>query len=123
VPTAFVTVLGLGRIVLGLVSIFGIAPAVRLLGVPPAHDTPTARLFARLFGVRDIGLGVLVLWSLERPGVLPFVLLFNAAHDLADALMIAVPLVRRQGIDRTAGLSLAFALGGLSLWLVAWSRL
>lgn len=122
-PTAFLIALALGRVVLGLVSIFGIGPAARLLGVPLAHDTPTARLFARLFGVRDLGLGALVLWFLDDPAVLPFTLVFNAAHDLADASMIAVPLVRRQGIDRTAGLSLAFALGGLSLWIIAWWRL
>jgi hypothetical protein len=44
---------------------------------------------------------------------------FWLAMDLGDAVMIAIPLLRRQGIDRAASLSLAFALGGASAWTVA----
>ena len=43
-------------------------------------------------------------------GVLPFVILFNALTDFGDLVAIAVPLVRRQGIDRAAWTSAAFAL-------------
>ena len=43
----------------------------------------------------------------------------NLAMDLGDATMIAIPLVRKQGIERAARLSLAFALGGATAWIVA----
>jgi hypothetical protein len=105
---------------MGLAPILGARPVAQLLGFPSAHDTPTTRLFARLFGVRDIGLGILVFWALQDVAMLRFVFLFNAAHDLADALVIGVPLVHKQGIDRAAYLSLACALGGLMCWLITW---
>jgi Domain of unknown function (DUF4267) len=119
--TRFVTVLALPRIGIGLTPILAAGPASALLGFPRQHDTATSRLFARLFGVRDIGLGALVLLALSRPELLPFTFLFNAAHDLGDVVMIAIPMVRRQGLGRAAGLSLAFAVSGGLLWVVAWS--
>jgi hypothetical protein len=70
------------------------------VGFPDSHDTATARLMGRLFGVRDIGLGVLALWGLSRPEVLPFLLLFNAFMDLGDLVATGIPLVKRQGIDK-----------------------
>lgn len=119
----FACVLAAGRILLGLAPIVAAAPLARLLGFPEAHNTPSTRLFARLFGVRDIGLGVLVLCMLPQPELLRWSFVFNAFHDLGDILMIAVPLVRQQGINRAAGLSLGFACIGLSAWLLAcwWS--
>ncbi|RYE92284.1 MAG: DUF4267 domain-containing protein, partial [Myxococcales bacterium] len=83
-----------------------------------AHDNPTARLMGRWFGVRDIGLGALVFWSLRHPETLDFILLFNALTDLGDLVAIAIPLARRQGIDRAALSSAAFALPAGLAWLV-----
>lgn len=94
-----------------------------MLGFPASHDTATARLMARFFGVRDIGLGVLALWSLRHPETMSFVLLFNAFMDAGDLVSTLIPLVKRQGIDRAAAVSALFALiGGLawfSMWLIA----
>lgn len=106
-----------GRVLIGLGPIAAARPVARLLGFPDAHDNPTTRLMARLFGIRDIGLGALMLAALHGQASLGFALLFNAAHDVADAAAISVPLLRRQGIDRAAGLSLLFALGGCATWL------
>lgn len=118
--TIAVTGMALGRIVLGLAPFIAAAPAARLVGFPAAHDTPTARLMGRFFGVRDIGLGVLALWALRTPEVLPFVLLFNAMMDAGDLVATGIPLIRRQGIDRGAALSAAMAtIGGLG-WLAMW---
>lgn len=121
--TVAVSGLALGRIALGLAPIIAAGPASRLLGFPSRHDNPTARLMGRLFGVRDIGLGVLAFWALGHPEALPFVLLFNALHDAGDLFSITIPLVKRQGIDRAALASAAFAIiGGLSwftMWLIA----
>ncbi|MFT3694815.1 MAG: DUF4267 domain-containing protein [Kofleriaceae bacterium] len=115
-----VTGLGLGRIALGLAPFLAAGPSSRLLGFPRSHDNATARLMGRFFGVRDIGLGVLAFYAAAHPETLPFIVLFNAFMDLGDLAAIAIPLVKRQGIDRAALLSAMFAAtGGLS-WLIVW---
>lgn len=108
------------RAALGLAPIVAPARASRLLGFPPEHDNPTARLMGRLFGVRDIALGVIAYAALHGQVSLPFALLLNFACDLADAAMISIPLVRRQGIDQAATWSLAFASLGAASWILVW---
>jgi uncharacterized protein DUF4267 len=115
--------MGVGRVVLGLVPFVAAGRSALLLGFPQAHDTPTTRLMARFFGVRDVGLGVLVFYALSHPVVLPFVLLFNALTDFGDLGAIAIPLLRRQGIDRAAWSSVGFALPAGIAWLAVLSRL
>jgi hypothetical protein len=118
-----IAAMGVGRMVLGVAPFVAAGPGARMLGIPAAHDSATARLMARFFGVRDVGLGVLVFYALHHPATLAFVLLFNAATDLGDLVATLVPLVRRQGIDRTAWTSAAFALpaglGWLTMFLLA----
>jgi hypothetical protein len=112
--------MGLGRIALGLAPFVAAGPSARLLGFPASHDTATARLMGRFFGVRDIGLGVLAFYGLAHPAALSFIMIFNALMDLGDLFAISIPLVKRQGIDRGAALSAMFAAtGGLS-WLLVW---
>lgn len=113
--------MALGRIGLGLAPFVAASPTSRLLGFPAAHDTPTARLMGRLFGVRDIGLGVLVFYALLHPLVLPFVFLFNATMDGGDLFSVSIPLVKREGIDRAALLSGLFATMGGTGWLIMWA--
>jgi Domain of unknown function (DUF4267) len=115
-----VSAMGLGRIALGLAPFVAAGPSSRLLGFPASHDTATARLMGRFFGVRDVGLGVLVFYALRHPEAAPFIFLFNAFMDLGDLLAIAIPLVKRQGIDRAAAGSALFALTGGLGWLVVW---
>lgn len=115
--------MGVGRIILGLAPFFAAGPSSRMMGFPKTHDTATARLMARLFGVRDVGLGVLVFYGLGHAAALPFVLVFNALTDFGDLVAIAIPLVRRQGIDRAAWTSAAFALPAGLGWLAAFSQL
>ncbi|HUJ57807.1 MAG TPA: DUF4267 domain-containing protein [Kofleriaceae bacterium] len=114
------TAMALARIAIGLAPFLAAGPTSRMLGFPAAHDTPTARLMARMFGVRDAGLGVLVFWAMRHPEALPFVALFNAAMDAGDLVSILVPLVKRQGIDRAALSSAMFALIGGASWLIVW---
>ncbi|MDB4933202.1 MAG: hypothetical protein JWP87_174, partial [Labilithrix sp.] len=85
--------MGIGRVVLGLAPFVAAEPSSRLLGFPAQHDNPTARLMGRLFGVRDVGLGVLVFYGLTHPAVLAFLLLFNAITDFGDLFAIGIPLV------------------------------
>ena len=121
--TLFSTVIaamGLGRIALGLAPFVAAGPASRLLGFPVRQDNPTARLMGRFFGVRDIGLGVLAFYAIEHPETAPFLFLFNAFMDAGDLFAIAIPLVKREGIDRAALLSAGFAAFGGIAWLVVW---
>ena len=84
--------MGLGRIALGLAPFVAAGPASRLLGFPTKHDNPTARLMGRLFGVRDIGLGVLAFYAIEHPETAAFLFLFNAFMDLGDLFAVSIPL-------------------------------
>ena len=112
--------MGLGRIALGLAPFLAAGPTSRLLGFPTSHDTATARLMGRFFGVRDIGLGVLAFYALRHPDAAPFIFLFNAFMDAGDLVSITIPLVKRQGIDRAAALSALFAMTGGLGWLIVW---
>lgn len=113
--------MGVGRIILGLAPFVAAGPSSKLLGFPAQHDNATARLMGRFFGVRDVGLGVLVFYALSHPAALAFLLLFNALTDFGDLLAIGIPLARRQGIDRGAWTSAAFALPAGLAWLLVLS--
>jgi len=116
-----ISAMGVGRIAIGLAPFLAARPTSRALGFPQSHDTPTARLMARLFGVRDVGLGALAFYAVAHPEAASFLLLFNASMDGGDLLSTAIPLAKRQGIDRGALTSAAFALTGGICWLVVWS--
>jgi hypothetical protein len=114
--TLFSTVIaamGLGRIALGLAPFVAAGPASRLLGFPVRQDNPTARLMGRFFGV-------LAFYAIAHPETAPFLFLFNAFMDAGDLFAIAIPLVKRDGIDRAAILSALFAAFGGAAWLIAW---
>jgi hypothetical protein len=113
--------MGVGRILLGLAPFVAADTVARWMAFPPSHDNPTTRLMARFFGVRDVGLGVLVFYALRHPPLLGFVLLFNAVTDLGDLGAIAIPLVGRQGIDRGALMSSAFAMFAAIGWFTMYS--
>jgi hypothetical protein len=118
--TLAISGMGLGRIAIGVAPFIAAASSARMLGFPAAHDNPTSRLMGRLFGVRDIGLGVLALYAARHPETLGFIMLFQAAMDLGDLSAISIPLIKRQGIDRAAVASALFAtIGGLG-WLIMW---
>ena len=118
-----VAAMGVGRILIGLAPFVAAGPASRLLGFPTAHDNPTARLMARFFGVRDIGLGVLAFYALQHPEAAAFIFLFNALMDAGDLFAISIPLANADGIARGAVRSAVLAIGGglgwLSLWLLS----
>ncbi|HUA73677.1 MAG TPA: hypothetical protein VL988_02875 [Solirubrobacteraceae bacterium] len=99
-----------------------LAPSRPLAGkVPLAPDTdhfPEARLFVRGFSAHQVGVGLLGLASLTRPGLRRSAMLLAAATDLAD---IASALIEardraRYDIDLTGGI--AFSSLGLASALV-----
>lgn len=112
--------MGLGRIAIGLAPFVAAGPAARLLGFPLSHDNPTSRLMGRMFGVRDIGLGILAFYAIRHPETAGFIFLFNALMDAGDLLAITVPLVKRQSLDRAAALSALLAIGGGLGWVLLW---
>jgi len=114
--------MGIGRIALGLIPFLAAKRSAALLGFPAAHDTPTTRLMARFFGVRDVGLGILVFYALTHPASLLFILGFNATMDFGDLIAISIPLFKRQGIDRAAWTSALFALPAAIAWLTVLSQ-
>jgi Domain of unknown function (DUF4267) len=111
--------MAIGRIAIGAAALLAPGPTSKLLGFPRDHDNATARLMGRLFGVRDVALGVLVWRFKEDPAVAPWVFRFNAAIDAGDATAVAVAVGGRQGIDRGALSSAVPALGAA----VGWSAL
>jgi len=118
--TTIAFAMALGRIALGLAPFVAARPASRLVGFPVSHDSATARLMGRLFGVRDIGLGVLVFYSLLHPVVAPFIFLFNATMDGGDVVSVSIPLIKREGIDRGALVSGLMATLGGTGWIIMW---
>ena len=116
--TPIVYAMGVGRILLGLAPIVAPQQASKLLRFPADHDNATARLMGRLFGVRDIGLGVLVMYAVSDIPLLKWVFLFQAATDAGDILCIA-PNLRDPKMKKAATASLAFAMAGCSGWLIA----
>ena len=121
--TVFLYTLAGLRILIGILPIFAADSSSKLLGFPQEHNNATSRLMGRLFGVRDIGLGILVIGMMDNPQGLVFSLLLNLGTDIADATMIAIPLVKGQGIRKAAGLSILMALCGACCWFVAWYQL
>ncbi len=82
-----------------------VAPSVtaRVFGFPADQDNGSARALGRLFAVRDVALGLLVLGLPEdNPRVAAAVYKLNALVDGGDALTAVTALVRRHGIDRAA---------------------
>ena len=115
----FAALLGLVRHVIGLMPIFAFGKMTELAGFSREQSTPTAQLFARLFGNRNLGLAFLVFATLSNPPLLSFALFFNAAHDAFDACAITVPLLKKQGISRPATIFLAFAMTGVVVFSLA----
>lgn len=109
--------MAVGRIALGAAAVLAPGPSSRLLGFPASQDSPSARLIGRLFGVRDIALGALVLRARTDPAFARFTYLLNASVDAADAASMAAAVIGRQGIDRAALSSAVPALAGISGWL------
>jgi hypothetical protein len=115
-PRRTATAMAIGRIAIGAAALLAPGPTSKLLGFPRDHDNPTARLMGRLFGVRDVALGVLVWRFKDDPVVAPWVYRFNAAIDAGDAASIAVAVGGRQGIDRGALSSAVPAVGAAVGW-------
>jgi hypothetical protein len=91
--------------------------ARRLFGIPEAQDSGALRMVARLFGVRNVALG---LWALAArdhgPDERRLCYGLNAAVDAADLGILAIGAVTGEGLVQAA--IMGGALGGSAL--LAW---
>lgn len=106
-----------GRIAVGVASVLAPRTAAKLFGFPSDHDNGTARAMGRLFGVREIVLGAMVLKLQDDPRIAPDLYRLNACVDAGDAAAMATALIHRDGIDRGAVLTLFVALGAVAGWV------
>jgi hypothetical protein len=109
--------MGIARIAIGAAALLTPRMTSRLMGFPTEHDNPTARLMGRLFGVRDVILGVLVLTMHDDPRIARSIYQLNAAVDAGDAASMATAIIGRQGIDRAALSSAALAVPAAFGWI------
>jgi hypothetical protein len=117
--TLFARALGLARMTIG--AGIWLAPRQAMAALGFDADNPQALALARLAGTRDVALGTLAVATAGDAERAPRVLALNAAVDAGDALAFAVPLARREGIDRAAlgGVLTAAAATAIGLWLAA----
>lgn len=105
------------RAAIGAASILAPSRASRIMGYPAEHDSATARLAGRLFGVRELLLAWLVVEGSGRPeGLSRNALMTQAAVDAADVAVQVWPLLRREGIARGAAGGAIVAAGAAVMW-------
>lgn len=114
------------RVGLGVAAIAAPGPLLSVFGAPEGSDNAVMRYFARIFGVRNIALGLQVWAARDDAERLRRLALMNAAIELSDAVVGAataarVPEMRRAGVAAVAT-SLAVASGFVGLSVVAGRR-
>ena len=92
----------------------------KVMGFPPESDTPSSRLVARFFGLREIAMGLLTLTLVRRNPRDRRLMEWNAVVDGSDAILAGIALAHRRGIDRAALGTLALAVPLCAAWL--WLR-
>ncbi len=114
-----------GRILIGLAPFVAPGPLVRLFRLPHSEDTTSGRLFARFFGVRDIGLGILVAAMLDDLSWLRWAFLFNAGMDVGDFLAVLLAVRAKPTLKKSYLLFGSFSVAGGLGWVVLyfWSGL
>lgn len=102
-----------------------LAPGVLLqaFGIDATEDSPTLRYFARLFGIRNAVMGVLLWQVRDNPRALARMATLNAATEALDAVAAAVPLAtgktKPQAAAGAIGASLTVGAGFAGLALAA----
>lgn len=101
---------------IGVASICAPSASARIAGFPAAHANPSARLMARLFGVRELLLAWLVFDAVRGGDPAPSVFVLQAAVDAADVAAQSVSVIKGDGIARGAISGMALAGGAAVLW-------
>lgn len=80
---------------------------VRLLGFP--EDSSTARTFARMIGVRDLGVALVLLISAADPSVHKRVAQVAGLVDVGDGAAVAIGALNDPAMRRAAARNVPFA--------------
>ena len=101
----------------GVLALLAPRLGIAVFGFPASHDSGTARLLGRLFGIRELVIAGLTLLFDDDEARRPVLYRLNAALDGSDAVVAAAAVVTRRGVDRAA-LSIVLVGGALAaLWL------
>jgi len=111
------------RIVIGLGPFVAAGLVTRWLGFPASESSTSAVVFARLFGVRDIGLGAVILWSIDRPELWGPVVVLNGLTDLGDLVAFLLGMRGRPDLWRPLGACAAIAGPACLAWGVVYLML
>jgi hypothetical protein len=107
-----------GRIVIGSSILLATRHTHRLFGIGSEHDTAALRVMSRLFGIRDVVLGVWALSARDRaPASRRVCYRVNAAVDAADLVALLIGAASGEGLVRAAVMAGAFGGVGLVSWL------
>ncbi|MFM9135939.1 MAG: DUF4267 domain-containing protein [bacterium] len=98
------------RVTIGAAAALAPGPLLAAFGIADDEDSPTLRYFARLFGIRNAVLGVLLWQARNDPKRLGTLAAVNAATEILDAIAGSAPLVTRQGRDASAAAAVATSL-------------
>lgn len=102
-----------GRLGLGAACVAAPGLVVRLLGFP--DRSPTARTFARMLGVRDLAMGLVLLATAGDPQAHRRAVQIAGLVDLGDVAAIAAGAATDGGMRAAAVRNLPFA-GGSALF-------
>jgi hypothetical protein len=83
----------------------------------PGSDTEAARYVARLLGIRQVVLGVMLWQSREDRTWLRRMATLNALMEALDAVATVVALVQRRGDDRPSAATVGAALSASAVFL------
>ncbi|MDP9326290.1 MAG: hypothetical protein M3O87_07115 [Candidatus Dormibacteraeota bacterium] len=113
------TGISVARVGVGAIAI--IAPGVlrRVMGSPASHDSASLDMFSRLFGVREIAVGMHSIAAVQSSPRKPDVYAHNALVDGADAAVMLVTAIKGGGARRAAigGFFTAVPVVATWLWL------
>ena len=86
--TVLIIIICAGRIVVGIGPFIKPKLLMRSFQFPQGHENQTSIVLSRLFGVRDIFLGVISIIILYKyNALLKYTLIINAVIDFSDALI------------------------------------
>jgi hypothetical protein len=116
---ALATGMGWTRVAVGATALAATNPGLAAIGLASGEPGSALTAVARLVGTRDVALGAFALGARGDRGLLRTITAANAAVDALDAATFAVPLLRRQGIDRASIFSMgsALAASAMGFWL------
>jgi hypothetical protein len=90
------------RVGVGAIAI--LAPGIlrRVMGLPASHASASLEMFSRLFGVREIAVGMHSIAAVQSSPRQPDVYAHNALVDGADTAVMLVTAIKGRGARRAA---------------------